>query len=109
MNVPSNPRKSTPAWAEALCGNQRKKRAIWYEKFPSRRPVDGPFPERDGGDVPPAGRSGGDRCAAIGRYGRRRRGRGGRVVGRIRAAVDRDRGRLLRADPAERRRQDRGL
>src|ERR1700747_3867672 len=106
MNVPSNPRKSTPAWAEALCGNQRKKREIWHEKFPSRRRVDGPFPERDGGDVPPAGRSGGDRCAAIGRYGRRRRGRGLRAVRRDRAAVDRDRGGLLRAHSAKGGRQD---
>ncbi len=94
------------------CGGVQKttiKRAIWHEKFPSRRPVDGPRPERDGGDVASSGRADRNRGDAFRRHRRRRRGGGLRAIGRDRAAVHRDRRRLLRAAAAAGRGQDHSL
>src|SRR3954453_13201197 len=59
----------------AIRGKTTTKRAPWHEEFPLRRPIDGSRPERNGGDVAPAGRAGGDRHPAGGRPGG---GRGGR-------------------------------
>ena len=65
--------------------------------------------ERHGGDVASAGRADRDRGAARRRHGGRRRGGGLRAARRDRAAIDRHRRRLFRADPAEGRGQDHGL
>ena len=45
------------------------RRAIWHEEFPSRRPIHGPRPERDCGDVASSSCAGGDRGAARRRHG----------------------------------------
>src|SRR5579872_6545504 len=111
LNMPRSARQATPGGGRTKNPRDSSESKIGHshEKFPFRGPVDGPRPERHGGHVPSAGGAHGNRGAARRRHGGRCGGGGFGTARSDRAAIDRHWRRLLRADSAARRGQDRRL